>query len=117
MVLKKSKKDNSTLFIEASKEFLKVTNNNKLTEDNIQNILKLFENRNDIQYLCKLVPNSDIVSNGYNLSVSLYVETENVREIIDIDKLNSEIESIVLRENDLRQEIDKIISELRGEWH
>lgn len=115
MVLKKSKKDNSTLFIEASKEFLKVTNNNKLTEDNIQNILKLFENRNDIQYLCKLVPNSDIVSNGYNLSVSLYVETENVREIIDIDKLNSEIESIVLRENDLRQEIDKIISELRGE--
>ena len=109
MVLKKSKQDNSTLFIDASEEFEKITNNNKLTDDNIQNILKLFEARNNVQYLCKLIPNSEVASNNYNLSVSSYVEREDTREIIDITELNMEIERIVARENELRSEIDSII--------
>src|SRR5665647_2492325 len=39
MVLKKSKSENSTLFIDASREFIKITNNNKLTDDNIAKII------------------------------------------------------------------------------
>ncbi len=112
MVLKKSKKDNSTLFIDASKECVKVTNNNKLTDGNIGNILKLFEDRTDVQYTCRLVPNSEIASNNYNLSVSSYVEQEDTREVIDIDELNAEIERIVARENELRLEIGNIIKSL-----
>jgi len=114
MVLKKSKQDNSTLFIDASKEFVKVTNNNKLTDENIRNILKLFEGRMDSQYSSRLVPNSEIASNEYNLSVSSYVEKEDTREIIDIDELNAEINRIVEREMELRNRISKIISELEG---
>lgn len=76
MVLRKSKQDNSTLFIDASRECVKVTNNNKLTDDNIRNILKLYEDRADVQFSCRLVPNSDVAENGYNLSVSSYVERE-----------------------------------------
>lgn len=112
MVLKKSKTDNSTLFIDASREFVKVTNNNKLTQENIQNILDAFTGRKDIAHFSKLVPNADIAAHDYNLSISTYVEQEDTREKIDIVALNAEIERIVAREQALREEIAKIIAEI-----
>lgn len=112
MVLKKSKKDNSILFIDASKEFTKATNNNKLTQKNIETILNAFKGRKDIEYLAELVPNSKIAEQGYNLSVSTYVEKEDAKEEIDITALNAEIKRIVAREQALREEIDKIIAEI-----
>ncbi len=114
MVLKKGKKDNSTLFINASKECVKVTNNNRLTDKNIDNIVKIFKDRKDINHIAKLIPNKEIAQNNYNLSVSTYVEQEDTREKIDIVKLNNEIAQIVARENELRSEIDKIISEIEA---
>ena len=56
----------------------------------------------------------EIVENGYNLSVSTYVEAEDIREKIDIVKLNAEIKEIVAREQVLRDEIDKIIADIEG---
>ena len=112
MVLKKSKKDNSTLFIDATKECVKVTNNNKLTDENIENIVRIFTDRKDIDYVSKLVSNKEIGENDYNLSVSTYVEKEDTREKIDINVLNKEIDEIVARENVLREEIKKIIGEI-----
>ena len=112
MVLKKNKKDNSILFIDASKEYVKVTNNNKLTDENIDNIIKIFTDRKDIDYVAKLVSNTEIGENDYNLSVSTYVEKEDTREKIDIIELNKQIEEIVAREQVLRDEIDKIVKEI-----
>lgn len=112
MVLKKSKSENSTLFINASKECKKVTNNNKLTEENIEKIISLYTNREDVEYISRLVPNSEISQEDYNLSVSTYVEQEDTREVIDITILNKQIEEIVAKENVLRAEIDKIINEI-----
>ena len=114
MVLKKSKSDNKTLFINASKECIKVTNNNKLTPANIENILNLFTDRCDVQYVAHLASFDEIKENDYNLSVSTYVEAEDTREVIDIVKLNAEIEEIVAREQVLRDEIKKIIAEIEG---
>lgn len=115
MVLKKNKIDNSTLFIDASKEAVKVTNNNRLTNENIDNILKIFENRDDVQYVARLVLNKEIEENNYNLSVSTYVEKEDTREVIDIKELNKQLEEIVSRENILRDEISKIIAEIEAD--
>ena len=112
MVLKKSKKDNSTLFIDASKQCEKATNSNKLTEKNIENILAIYTAREDKEYTSKLVPNSKIAEEGYNLSVSTYVEQEDTREVINIEELNKEIERIVEKEEILRQEINKIVAEI-----
>ena len=114
MVLKKNKTANSTLFIDASKECVKVTNNNKLTEENISKIVAAFTERTDSEYFCRLVPNSEIAENDYNLSVSTYVEQEDTREGIDIAVLNAEIAEIVKREDVLRSEIDRIIAEIEG---
>ena len=113
MVLKKAKKDNCTLFIDATKECIKITNSNKLTEENIQNILDTFTERKDKDYVSKLVSNETIAEGDYNLSVSTYVEQEDKREKVDIVKLNAELKEIVEKENRLRAEIDQIIAELQ----
>ncbi len=114
MVLKKGKADNKILFIDASKECVKVTNNNKLTPENIETIVKAFINRADKEYFCKLAAYDSVKEQDYNLSVSTYVETEDTREKIDIVKLNAEIKEIVAREQVLRDEIDKIIADIEG---
>ena len=112
MVLKKSKPDNRTLFIDATNECIKVTNNNKLTEANIARIVEVFSRRGEEQHFSHLADYEEIVENNYNLSVSTYVEQEDKREKIDIVKLNAEIEQIVAREQVLRDEIAKIIAEI-----
>ena len=114
IVLKKSKADNRTLFIDASSECIKVTNNNKLTEENIRHIVDEFVSRADVDHFARCVPYEEIAQNEYNLSVSTYVQPEDTREIIDIVKLNAEIEQIVAREQVLRDEIAKIIGEIEG---
>jgi type I restriction enzyme M protein len=117
IVLKKSKADNSTLFIDASKECVKVTNSNKLTDGeggNINKIVAAFAARKNQDYFTKLVPNANIAEQEYNLSVSTYVEQEDKREKINIRALNAEIERIVAREQVLRAEIAMIIAEIEG---
>ena len=114
VVLKKSKRDNNILFIDASTEFVREGNKNKLSEENRKKILDAFTKRNDIEYFTKLVNNKDIADNEYNISVSSYVEQRDNKEVIDIKVLNKEIEEIVKRENILRKEIDKIVKELEG---
>lgn len=114
MVLKRNKADNTTLFVDASAECVKVTNNNKLTEDNIARIVDAVTSRSEEAHFSRAVAYEEIKENDYNLSVSTYVEPEDTREVIDIVKLNAEIEQIVAREQVLRDEIAKIISEIEG---
>ena len=114
MVLKKSKNENSTLFIDASREFVKVTNSNKLTSEHIAKILAAYEARTEADYFARLVPNAEVESKDYNLSVSAYITAEDTREAVDIKKLNAEIETIVAREDVLRKEIAAIIAEIEG---
>ena len=115
MVMKKNKKDNNILFIDASKQCIKVTNNNKLTAENIDNIVNAFTNREDVQYFTHLASHDEVQTNDYNLSVSTYVEKDGGIDPIDIKKLNEELKEIVSKEQVLREEIDKIIREIEGE--
>lgn len=114
MVLKKGKSDNKVMFIDAAKECIKVTNNNKLTPENINRIVDVFAKREDVAHFSHLADYAEIAENDFNLSVSTYVEPEDTREKIDIKKLNTEIAEIVAREQVLRSEIDKIIVEIEG---
>ena len=114
MVLKKNKTDNKTLFIDATNECIKVTKNNRLTAENIENIVGTFASREEKPHFSHLAAYDEIVGNDYNLSVSTYVEAENTREQVDIVKLNAEIEEIVKREDELRAAIRQIIAEIEG---
>ena len=115
MVLKKNKADSKTLFIDASGECIKVTNNNRLTPENIERIVDTFTGRAEVTHFSHLAAYEEIREQEYNLSVSTYVEQEDTREVIDITALNAEIEKIVAREQVLREEIDKIIRESEHE--
>jgi len=112
MVLKKSKKDNAVLFINASHQFVHEGNKNKLGEANRQKILDAFVARTDDDNFAHLVQNSDLAVNGYNISVSSYVEQEDTREVVDIMALNVEIARIVTRQQELREQIDAIVADL-----
>ena len=115
LVMSKNKTENKVLFIDASKEFKKETNNNILEEKNISAIVEEFRNRTDKEYFSKYVDASEIEENDYNLSVSTYVEKEDTREIIDIKVLNKELEETVKKIDELRSSINEIVKELEDE--
>lgn len=114
LVLKKNKKDNRVLFVDATREFVKVTKNNKLTEENIAKIADVVKNRRDIEYFSRVVPFDEIEKNKFNLTPSTYVEKPDTREKIDIVALNAEIKRIVAREEELRRQIDLIVADLES---
>lgn len=113
IVLRKNKTENKTLFINASDLFIHEGNKNKLTEENIQTILAEYRERKEQPHFSAYIHNSRIANNDYNLSVNNYVEAEDTREVIDIDQLEAELDRIVAHENQLRQEINQLIQELK----
>ena len=114
IVLKKSKHDNATLFIDASNEFVRSGNKNKLTRTQQQKILDAFIARKNVDHFARLVSNGDIAENGYNIAVSSYVEQRDTSEAVDIKALNVEIARIVARQAELRTQIDAIVVDLEG---
>ena len=115
IVLKKSAKtDASVLFIDASKLFQKDGNKNVLLPEHQDKIMELFTNRQDEQYLAKLVKNDDILANDANLSVSSYVEQEDTREVIDINEVNAKLENLITEGDELNKKIEAIIKDLGG---
>lgn len=116
LVLSKHKPDTQTQFIDASGLFKPATNNNILEPEHIEQILKLFANKEDVPHLARSVSNDEITNeeNNYNLDVSTYVEQKDTREIINIDKLNAEIKQTVANIDRLRAEIEKVVEEIEG---
>lgn len=112
LVLAKNKTTTDTLFIDATKEFKKETNNNVLTSENIKRILDGFSEAENKDYFVSRVAQEKIAEHDYNLSVSTYVEKEDTREKIDIDVLHKEIAETVQNIDRLRAEIDKLVEEL-----
>ena len=114
LVLKKSKKTSDVLFVDASAEFKRVGNKNKLLEEHQTRILDAFTTREPQDHFATIVGSEDIVANDYNIAVSSYVEAEETREEVDIVELNAEIARIVERQAELRTAIDEIVTDLEG---
>jgi len=113
IVLKKNKADNNVLFVDATEEYVRTTNQNKLSNDNIENIIELLKNRKNVEYKSIIIPYNEIKNNEYNISVNSYLKSNNNDEEIDIKELNKRIKEIVNRENNLRNDLDKIVR-IRG---
>lgn len=115
IVLKKQGRragDDKVLFIDASREFVKEGNSNYLTEENQQNIFNYYKNREERQYISCLVSTEKILANGANLSVSAYVEQEDTREAIVIDKVNARLRELTAEASELNERIEEIIKVL-----
>ena len=114
LVLKKSKKDNKVLFINAEREFARFGNKNKLRAEDIQKVLAKFTDRTDEEFFSRHVSHAEIASKDYSLSVTNYITAEDTREIVDIKSLNKSIKEIVSRQSELRTKIDAIVSDLES---
>lgn len=112
LVLAKNKESGDVLFIDGSKEFKKETNNNILDDDNIEKMVDEFRERKQQEYFSRVVTLDEIKENDYNLSVSTYVEKEDMREIIDIKVLNKKLAVTVKKIDELRASIDEIVKGL-----
>ena len=112
LVLKKSKKDNKVLFINAERECARFGNKNKLRPEDIVKVLTKYSDRKDEDYFARLVEHKEVAENDYSLSVTTYVIAEDTSEVVDIKELNNSIIQIVSRQSELRSEIDKIVSEI-----
>ncbi|WP_273992223.1 type I restriction-modification system subunit M [Vibrio parahaemolyticus] len=115
LVLSKRKTDTKTQFIDASGLFKKETNNNVLTNQHIEDIIKVFASKENVDHLAKSVDLDIIAGNSYNLSVSSYVEAKDNRELVDITELNAELKTTVAKITQLRSDIDAIVAEIEGE--
>ena len=82
---------------------------------NYDQIMQIFDSKENIEYFAKSVEYSAIAANDYNLSVSSYVEAKDTREVIVISKLNAELKTTVAKIDQLRAEIDAIVAEIEGD--
>ena len=114
IVLKKSKTSNDIMFIDASNEFSRVGNKNKLLHEHLKKILDTFTTRQDLEHFSRVVDNGEISKNAYIISVSSYIEKQDEQEAVDINQLNAEISRTVSRQSYLRKKIDAIVAELEG---
>ena len=115
LVLKKNKSENNVLFIDASDEFIRNTNKNKLSDTNIDNIVNIIKNRTDVENKAIVISNEDIANNDYNISVNSYLKTSAIVSEVDIFELNKHIEEIVANQSRVRKELDEIIKELESD--
>ncbi|MDY0190361.1 MAG: type I restriction-modification system subunit M [Desulfuromonas sp.] len=114
LVLAKNKTNSDTQFIDASGLFKKETNNNILTDEHIQQIMAVFDSKENVDYLALSVPLEKVAANDYNLSVSSYVEVKDTREVVDITLLNAELKTTVVKIDQLRADIDAIVAQIDG---
>lgn len=117
LVLKKNKTDNNILFVDASEEFVRNTNKNKLSDENINNIVNLLKERKTVENKAYLATYEEIKENDYNISVNSYLKTNINEEKIDIKEVNKKLAEIVPRQQQIRKELEEIIKELEADYH
>ena len=117
LVLKKNKLDNNILFVDASNEFTRNTNKNKLSEENINNIISLLKDRKSVENKSYLATYEEIKDNDYNISVNSYLRANTEDKKIDINEVNRKLTEIVPRQQQIREELEEIIKELEVDYH
>ena len=111
LVLKKSRPSTNVLFIDASNEFVKITNNNKLNPENIERIYSTFAKRKEIAHFSRIVSFDEIKENEFNLAVSTYVKPEVIEEKITLEELREKLMCLDEKENELREKINELLGD------
>lgn len=114
VILRKSKRDNAVLFVDASSLCKRIGNKNELLDVHQKTVVNAVVARADVPHFARLVPNEDIALEEFNLSISRYVAPADDRVATDIRALNAEIAEIVRHQNELREGIDVIVADLEG---
>ena len=117
LVLKKNKTDNNILFVDASEECVRNTNKNKLSDNNINNIVNILKDRKSVDNKSYLATYDEVKDNEYNISVNSYLKTNTDDNNIDIEEVNKKLAEVVPRQQQIRKELEEIIKELEVDYH
>ena len=112
LILKKNRKRNGILFINASKEFEKGGKQNKLLDEHINKILSVYQNRFVIDKYSYIAYNTELKDNEYNLNIPRYVDTWEEPEPIDLMKVVEELFKIEAEEERSKRELAEMMREL-----
>ena len=94
LVLKKCKKPDDVLFINAAEHFVKGKRQNQLTEDHIAKIINTYQNRSQEVRYSRRVEMSEIEKNDYNLNISRYISTAVGEKEIDLKATHNQLVKI-----------------------
>ncbi len=117
LVLKKNKTDNNILFVDSSEEFIRNTNKNKLSDENINNIINVLKERKNTENKSYLATYDEVKENDYNMSVNSYLKTNTEDSNIDIEEVNKKLDEVVPRQQEIRKELEEIIKELEVDYY
>ena len=117
LVLKKNKTNNNILFVDATDECVRTTNKNKLSDENIENIVSLLKDRKSVENKSYLATYEEVKDNDYNISVNSYLKTNAEDTTIDIEEVNKKLSEVVPRQQKIREELEEIIKELEVDYH
>ncbi|PYE31135.1 type I restriction enzyme M protein [Idiomarina fontislapidosi] len=112
LVFKKSKSDESVLFIDASREFKSGKNQNQLNDDNIKKIVDTYRSRETIDKYSYLATLEEIQENDYNLNIPRYVDTFEEEEEIDLMAVRAERQKLKAELDELESQMEKYLEEL-----
>ncbi len=112
MVLKKHKTTDDVLFIDASREFEKDKNQNKLTVANIQKIVTTYQNRQDVDKYAHVASPAEIKENDYNLNIPRYVDTFEPDPEIDLGQVKADLKQLDEEISQNEQAFNELASQL-----
>lgn len=113
LVLKKCKRPDDVLFINASEHFEKGKRQNFLREQDIDRIVDTYQYRKeDDKRYSRRVSMEEIEGNGYNLNISRYVSTAIADETIDLKKVHDELVDIEKKAKEARDKHNSFLKEL-----
>ena len=113
IILKKNRTTRDVFFIDASKQFTKVKNQNKLSKDHIDTIVEAYKKREDVEKFAHLATFDEIKENDFNLNIPRYVDTYEEEEPIDILELSKEILDIDAQIKDTEAQLLSMLDELQ----
>jgi len=112
LVFKKNRDREDVLFIDASREFEKAKNQNKLTPDNIEKILKTYKERKEVEKYSHVASFEEIRENDFNLNIPRYVDTFEEEEPVDIEATKQNIARIEEELAEVKSQMQRYLTEL-----
>jgi type I restriction enzyme M protein len=106
LVFKKNRQAKDILFIDASGEFEKIKNQNRLRQEHIGKIIETYRKREDVEKYAHVASFDEIKTNGYNLNIPRYVDTFEQEEEIDL----AEIKTLIDQDKQEIAELEAIIA-------
>jgi type I restriction enzyme M protein len=112
LFFRRGKLDDSILFIDASREFEKGKNQNRLRAEDTDRIVATWRAREDVTRYAKRVRIADVAGNDFNLNIPLYVETYEAEELVDLHAVQAEIARLEYELSVARTELTTALKEI-----